>query len=212
MTEINNEVIETQTETKKKNGLGNFALIASIIGLLLTLSIFGVFIGVPLLGVALLIGIIALFKAPRTKAIFGVVISGITLATLFYLSYWMIDAVKDPIMDFVVEISDKYKNDAEFQLVANQPGFEKFVEARVEQSLKGVDAEIREAAKDLPLKEKISYFLTVVLEEVSIQIDIAKEEWIQLYGLPISSENLYPIDENIPDLDEWRRDDDLTIE
>ncbi|MDR2190234.1 MAG: hypothetical protein LBP53_03435 [Candidatus Peribacteria bacterium] len=56
------------TAYRGNNTLGLVALILAIVGLLLTISIIGIIFGIPLLLLAFILGIIALFKSPKGKA------------------------------------------------------------------------------------------------------------------------------------------------
>ena len=104
-----------------KNTLGLVALILAIIGLLLTISLFGSPIGIPLLFLAFILGIIALFKSPRGKARTSVIISGITLGGVCYILALVSLVFVQPTIDFGIRLKDEIKNNPTMEAVFKQP-------------------------------------------------------------------------------------------
>jgi uncharacterized Tic20 family protein len=71
-------MVEETLTPSPRNTLATIALMLAIIGVVLSFFL----IGIPLLVLSLLLGIIALFKAPRGKAWASIIISAIPLGFL----------------------------------------------------------------------------------------------------------------------------------
>jgi heme/copper-type cytochrome/quinol oxidase subunit 2 len=105
---------------KEKNMLGIVALVTAIIGLLLTLSIFGSIVGIPLLILALLLGIIAVFRRPRGNATASIIIAFLPLGIFTYFAYQISTIIIEPIKDFSTWAYEQ-STIPERNAVANQP-------------------------------------------------------------------------------------------
>ena len=104
-----------------KNTLGLVALVIAVIGLLLTISIAGSFFGIPLLVLAFILGLIALFKRPRGKARASVIVSGLPLGCFCYLFAVFGSLFIQPIVDFSVWIQDEMRANPVMEAVFEQP-------------------------------------------------------------------------------------------
>jgi hypothetical protein len=116
--QASNEAVST---AKPTNTLGLVALVLAIIGLLLTISLVGILFGVPLLVVALILGLIALCKPPRAKAVVSLVITVISLGVITYAGFWVAKIVIPPVKNFVVRTTEEAQTNTEFRLVVKQP-------------------------------------------------------------------------------------------
>jgi hypothetical protein len=121
--------------TPTKNTLATVALMLSIIGLVLSFFV----IGIPLLVLSLLLGIIALFKAPRGKARASIILSIIPLG----LFGWLIGMISRMLISATVEFTDwmqtEIKGNATMEAVFAQPGFRLFTEQKVRETIGRID-------------------------------------------------------------------------
>lgn len=87
-------------EKKESNVVGIVALIFSIIGLILFISIFGIFLWIGALLIGLILWIIGLFIRPRGKAIAAVIISIIPLGLVACACGYLWNNIKAPVNEF----------------------------------------------------------------------------------------------------------------
>ncbi|MDR0860829.1 MAG: hypothetical protein LBO09_07870 [Candidatus Peribacteria bacterium] len=168
--------------TNEKNTLGLVALILAIIGLLLTISLFGSFLGVPLLCLALLLGIIALFKRPRGKAVASVVISLLPLGALAYIIGTLLPLVITPAIDFSNWMTNEVYENPTMQTVFQEEGFNSFLESRIEIAIKKANrAPVFE--NGLSWQDKISGATALTFDLLKAEIPVAVDTWIAEYGL-----------------------------
>jgi NADH:ubiquinone oxidoreductase subunit K len=116
--QASNEAVIT---AKPTNTLGVVALVLAIIGLLLTISLVGIFLGVPLLVVALILGLIAVCKPPRGKAVASLIIAVISLGVVTYASFWIVGILIPPVKSFIARTTEESQTNTEFRLVVKQP-------------------------------------------------------------------------------------------
>lgn len=203
------ETTVTTSSNKGSNTTGLVALILAIIGLLLTISIIASPIGIILLVLALLLGIIWLFKAPRGKAIAGIIISLVSFFAIGYTVYWTASSVYEPVKEFALWMDEEARTNTEFRLVFKQPGFEKFLEQRMEERIRTTNRS--ELPKVGSPKKLLSFYTTFFLNELQAEIPLAIDAWIEKYGLPSPEDDLMGLEQNTPNQDEWKMDDDVEL-
>jgi hypothetical protein len=114
------ETTSPSTPCCQKNTLGLVALILAIVGLFLLISIIGSPLGIILLIVALILGIIAVFKKPRGKAIASIIISFIPLGIIAYIVCWISIITPTTIGDYMFRGMDIH-NTPVYREVVEQP-------------------------------------------------------------------------------------------
>ncbi|GHV21631.1 hypothetical protein FACS189428_2360 [Clostridia bacterium] len=181
--------MSAEISNNEKNTLGLVALILAIIGLLLTISIFGSILGIPLLCLALILGIIALFRRPRGNAVASVIISILPLGFLVYLAAVFGSIIIQPTFEFVKEIQADYAQNPLMQEVIEQPGFDRFFQNRLESRFKSINRQdITLTTKGSP-KQQMQYYIAFTLNEVRAEIPETLNAWIAQYGLPENSQD-----------------------
>jgi uncharacterized membrane protein len=88
---------------------------------LLIISVFGIFLGIPLLVIALILGIIALCKTPRGKARASVIISALPLIMIGWLSYQVYQTAAPAILDFSTRIITETEKNPQWKAVYQSP-------------------------------------------------------------------------------------------
>jgi hypothetical protein len=114
------ETTSPSTPCGQKNTLGLVALILSVVGLLLLISIIGSPIGILLLVIALIMGIVAVFKTPKGKAIASIVISFIPLGMIAYIICLISTLTPNVVEDYVFRGTEVYENPV-YKEVLGQP-------------------------------------------------------------------------------------------
>ncbi|MDR2540923.1 MAG: hypothetical protein LBD11_03980 [Candidatus Peribacteria bacterium] len=177
-----------EISNNEKNTLGLVALILAIIGLLLTISVFGSILGIPLLCLALLLGIIALFKRPRGNAVASVILSVLPLGALAYLFGSLFSLLAVPATDFVHWITEESEQNPAIQAAFEQEGFNSFLQSRLEVSMKNADRASL-FKNGVSWKSKVSGASTLMFNLIKAEIPGAVEDWVAQYGLPEGMQN-----------------------
>ncbi|MDR0651644.1 MAG: hypothetical protein LBG59_10040 [Candidatus Peribacteria bacterium] len=171
---------------KAINTLGIVALVLTSIGLLLTISLVGIFFGIPLLMLGLLLGIIAVFKKPRGKALTSIIIAIISLGTLSYAIYWIVDHLEQPMRDFSARIDAESETNIEFRLVLYQPGFYHFFKQHLQYRLQQLDWQ--SITKEYYITDNLTVsferYIDFLIAEMQDEMFYAVDAWIQQYGIP----------------------------
>ena len=165
---------------QKKNSLGLVAFILSIIGILLLISIFGAVLGIPLLILAFILSLIALCKPPRKKAVAALIISLLPLGTLAWLSCQLYTVMAVPVMDFVSRISVETSENPEWRVTFQSPGFDDFLEGRMESRMRATDWKALLMSGNV--KDKLQIAVSYALNEAKLEIPEAVNTWMSLYG------------------------------
>jgi hypothetical protein len=173
-------------ESKATNTLGVVALILTIIGLLLTISVVGILFGIPLLLLGLLLGIIAVFKKPRGKAVTSIVIAVLAIGTLSYATYWLVDHLTQPVKEFSARVASESETNIEFRLVVKQPEFPNFFQQRLQDRLTQVDrTNIAEEYNTGSLALSFERYITFLFIEAQDEMFKAVNAWVEQYGIPV---------------------------
>lgn len=204
------EQTTTEVTTKGTNTIGLVALVLSIVGLLLVLSIFWSPFGIIILVLALILGLIGIFKEPRGKAITGFIISLLGLFGIGYAIYWTTTAVIEPATEFATWLTQETQHNTEMRLVFKQPWFESFLENRVEIRFTNMDRSQFKMTGNI--KTTIKEATAIFLEEVKAEIIDSVDAWIAQYGLPNPEDDLLGINENVPGINEGMMDDDVILD
>jgi hypothetical protein len=81
----------------------------------------GSIIGVPLLLLALLLGIIAIFKSPKGQARASIIISGLTLGFISYLIIILSQVFVQPMINFGIRVQDEVNSNTTMEAIFKQP-------------------------------------------------------------------------------------------
>ena len=193
-------------EQKSSNTLGTVAFVLSIVGLVLCLLIFGLPFGIFFLVIALILGLIALGKKPRGKAVTSILISLITLGGLTFAGIWFGGKMVAPIQEFANWVQQESQTDTEFRLVFKQPGFSNFLEYRMEVRMNAMDW------ASFPFNKGIEEMTRALFEEIKAEMTDSVQAWIAQYGLPTEGMDSLGADETFyPGMHEWRLDDDMLV-
>ncbi|MDR2415537.1 MAG: hypothetical protein LBD75_02780 [Candidatus Peribacteria bacterium] len=178
--------------TKATNTLGLVALILTIIGLLLTISLIGIFFGVPLLVVGLLLGLIAVFKTPRRNALIGIIIAVISLGTLTYATYWVADQLRLPIRNFSNRMASEIETNTEFRMVTNQPEFGDFFWQHMQTKRAQINwKSFAEEYSSGSFTSFFQYYVELLFAEMQNEMLNIVDMWVQQYGIPVPNEELF---------------------
>lgn len=186
------------TNCKRRNALGVIALIIAIVGLLLTITLFGSIVGIPLLLLALLLGIIALFWSPRGSAIASVIISIIPLGIIACVGFWLVSIFAPIFTNFASRAETEFSNNPMYKEVASQPGFDDFFQSRLEIRLKSIDWQAIQANAPKGKDAMAQYYVNYALNEVRAEFPLAIDAWIALYGLPEGAQGMLGTDTITP--------------
>ena len=196
------------TEQKSSNTLGVVALVLAIVGLVCTISLIGLPIGIICLFVALVLGIIALFRQPRGKAITSVILSLLGLISIIWAGIWFISVVIGPVKDFSSRIKEEIQTNIELRIVANEPGFGRFLENRIEDRFHALNRWAVDTQGE-GLRNILWQYVDFALAETKQEVLSSVDAWIQIFGLPRSAEQEMIGNETyIPGINEGRLDDD----
>jgi len=104
------ENINPTEDSAKKNTIAKVWMIFSIIGLVLTITIFGIWLGFWCLIIWLILWIIWLFSKPRGKAITAVVIPVIVFGLMILWWIFVINNIKTPANEFISWLQETSEN------------------------------------------------------------------------------------------------------
>ncbi|HPC34404.1 MAG TPA: DUF4190 domain-containing protein [Candidatus Absconditabacterales bacterium] len=124
----------TQVKNQKK-GLAITSFVLSLVGLLLSLTVVGAIIGVPIAILGLIFGIVALVKKQKKGlAVTGVVISGLILLITSILAIFVVRNY-DEIVVPVKEIAQMMKEDPELAVLMTNEQFAEEFQSRFQKVL-----------------------------------------------------------------------------
>jgi hypothetical protein len=179
---------ETLTPSPR-NTLATIALVLAIIGVVLSFFL----IGIPLLVLSLLLGIIALFKAPRGKAWASIIISAIPLGFWGWF-IWMFGSILiSPTIAFYNWIQEEIRTNPTIATVFKQPGFDEFMQQKLQetftttarQEMGLIDSINRqEITAAGSFKREVGKAIDYTYERLKGEIPAIVDAWIAQYGLP----------------------------
>jgi len=192
------EPVQAPIYQPRKNAWGNVALVFAIFGLLLTISILGIPLGIILLVIAFILGFIGIWFKPRGKAVTSLLISILILGGMGYFVVSTAKVVVEPVKEFVTWIIDESKNNPEMKEAFSQDGFSVFFESRINQRFKDIDW--KGVSQDGDWKDILGFYTRFGLDQVKEELLLSVNLWIAEYGyLTEIDEDILPLDEETLD-------------
>lgn len=111
----------------------------------------------------------------------------IPLGILGCITYWSIEAFRQPVTNFSARVDTEAKTNTEFRLVLDQPGFNNFFRQRVKDRLLQLDLQdIIDEYKTAGLTASLQRYTELVIAEMQNEMFNAVDARIQQYGIPVS--------------------------